>query len=102
MRTNHDQTRSFFRFKFLLFYFEKVKESKNLFPYLRQYAFVNEHEFFAVCVEHFFETPSTFLKEMPDVYQILTNLLNQNPLNINQDYKLMDALEGIKNFHRNK
>lgn len=56
--------------------------------YLREYAYVNHHEFFAVTVEHFFESPETFIQELPDVYITLCQLLNQNPLNVRSDYSL--------------
>lgn len=72
----------------LITYFNRVQQSSNLFPYLRSYAFTNEQEFFAVCVEHFFETPETFKKQMPEVFEILSSLLNQNPLNSGSNYAL--------------
>ena len=48
---------------------------------LRSYAGTNEHEFFAVCVEHFFERPEEFKQHLPDVYETLAILLNQDPTN---------------------
>ncbi|MDC1395759.1 zinc-dependent peptidase [Bacteroidia bacterium] len=69
-------------------YYHDIKSNKDMYPYLREYGFTNEHEFFAVCAEHFFETPEEFIREMPDVYVIFTALLNQNPLNRSNDYKL--------------
>jgi hypothetical protein len=39
-------------------------------------------EFFAVSVEHFFEDPSGFAKELPLLYQHLCVLLHQDPLRI--------------------
>ena len=47
--------------------------------FFRQYACVNEHEFFAVAVENFFEKPQSFKAAMPDLYLILSKLLNQDP-----------------------
>jgi len=56
--------------------------------FLRQYGGTNVHEFFAVCVEHFFESPEKFSQELPDVFNHLCLVLNQNPLNPTNDYKL--------------
>lgn len=47
---------------------------------LREYAFTNYLEFFAVSVEYFFETPETFRQNAPYLYGLLTEMLNQNPL----------------------
>jgi hypothetical protein len=58
--------------------------------FLRTYAGENLQEFFAVCVEHFFETPKEFRERLPDVYNHLCVLLNQNPLNTEGDYELTD------------
>jgi MtfA peptidase len=55
---------------------------------LREYGGTNPHEFFAVCVEHFFENPESFRERLPDIYNHLCFLLNQDPTNEGQDYKL--------------
>jgi MtfA peptidase len=47
--------------------------------FFRPYACANEHEFFAVAVENFFERPSEFKNALPDLYAILSKLLNQDP-----------------------
>jgi Mlc titration factor MtfA (ptsG expression regulator) len=57
----------------------------------REYAGTNPHEFFAVCVEHFFEVPEAFHQELPDIYNHLCVLLNQNTLNRTGDYELTKA-----------
>lgn len=57
--------------------------------YLRRYGGTNHHEFFAVCVEHFFESPEDFSKNHPKVFKHLCLLLNQNPLNTQNDYHLV-------------
>ncbi len=44
--------------------------------YFRSYAHVNKFEFFAVCLEHFIETPNEFYKEFPKLYTILHEMLN--------------------------
>ena len=47
--------------------------------YFRNYAFRNKMEFFAVAAEHFFETPVQFKKEIPELYKVISKMLNQNP-----------------------
>lgn len=56
--------------------------------FLREYASGNMHEFFAVCVEHFFEASEDFKRQLPDIYNHLCVLLNQEPTNPNHDYAL--------------
>jgi MtfA peptidase len=58
--------------------FYKVKSGNNSF--LRSYAGTNRDEFFAVCVEQFFEQPEDFKRSLPDLYQALSHLLNQDPI----------------------
>lgn len=48
--------------------------------YLRQYAGSNKREFFAVCIEYFFESPGDFRQKLPEIYYHLSILLNQDPL----------------------
>ncbi|MFL5765159.1 MAG: zinc-dependent peptidase [Bacteroidia bacterium] len=64
--------------------FNALKEKKKTF--LRSYGGTNMHEFFAVCVEHFFEAPAQFKKELPHLYNFLMLMLNQDPLNVKGDY----------------
>jgi Mlc titration factor MtfA (ptsG expression regulator) len=64
---------------------QDYRESQS---YLRDYAFTNTHEFFAVCVEHFFETPIKFNQKYPELFKDLCVVLNQNPLNNKGDYAL--------------
>jgi MtfA peptidase len=47
--------------------------------FFRPYACANEHEFFSVAVENFFERPHEFKSSMPDLYAIMQGLLNQDP-----------------------
>lgn len=58
--------------------FDAINNGKHTF--LRKYAGANEEEFFAVCVEHFFEKPVEFQKELPKLYIALCKILNQNPV----------------------
>jgi len=48
--------------------------------FFRPYACVNAHEFFSVAVENFFERPTEFQRELPELYRILSRMLNQDPL----------------------
>lgn len=47
----------------------------------RKYASSNDHEFFAVAIENFFERPLEFSDFHPQMYTSLARLLNQDPLN---------------------
>lgn len=58
--------------------------------FLRAYGGRNMEEFFAVCIEHFFEAPAQFKKILPDIYNHLCFLLHQNPLNDREDYKFTE------------
>lgn len=64
--------------------FQKVREGEG--NYLRDYAGTNPEEFFAVCVEHFYEDADSFSKELPDVYAHLCLLLNLDPLNKDNNF----------------
>lgn len=69
----------------------EFREMENERPsFLRAYGGANREEFFAVCVEHFFEAPAAFEKELPDIYNHLCFLLNQNPLNQIGDYMISE------------
>jgi MtfA peptidase len=52
---------------------------KNL---LGDYAGTNYHEFWAVSVELFFENPVRMRHDMPELYQAMSHLLRQNPLDV--------------------
>lgn len=58
---------------------EKIKNDDLHF--FRKYAGTNIYEFFAVAVEYFFEVPTELKKELPTLYQYLTELLKQDPAN---------------------
>lgn len=50
--------------------------------FMRKYAATNEYEFFAVALEYFFEQPTMVKQKLPDLYETLKTLLNQDPLNL--------------------
>ncbi|MFC2114589.1 zinc-dependent peptidase [Bacteroidota bacterium] len=79
--------------------FDKLLEDKEYF--LRRYGGTNEHEFFAVAVEHFFEAPAEFLQHNSELYYRLCTLLNQDPSNIYNDYAFNKATPEATHLHRN-
>lgn len=58
--------------------FKKTKEDSSSF--FREYGGSNANEFFAVCIESFFESPAEFKKLHPEIYKHMCILLNQDPL----------------------
>ena len=48
---------------------------------LGEYAATNYHEFWAVSIEVFFENPVQFRHELPELYEAMSHVLNQDPLN---------------------
>ncbi|WP_233553649.1 zinc-dependent peptidase [Algoriphagus lacus] len=57
---------------------QKIISGQNRF--FRESASLNEHEFFAVALESFFERPEDFQKDLPELYDSLVMLLRQNPI----------------------
>lgn len=60
--------------------FNKIRLGEKSF--IRKYAAMNREEFFAVCVEQFFEQPAEFKNSLPELYFSLCQLLKQDPLNL--------------------
>jgi Mlc titration factor MtfA (ptsG expression regulator) len=58
--------------------FARVKDGEISF--LGNYAGTNYEEFWAVCVEHFFEQPAVFKEQLPELYNAMCRLLNQDLL----------------------
>jgi MtfA peptidase len=50
--------------------------------FLRAYAATNDHEFFAVAVENFFERPVELKKHHPELYRSIVELLQQDPIEL--------------------
>jgi hypothetical protein len=69
---------------------EFQKMNKGNPSFLRKYGGTNMHEFFAVCVEHFFEVPEEMQHHLPDIYNHLCVLLKQDPSNVKSDYELTE------------
>ena len=58
--------------------FERMKAGESTM--LDPYAATNYQEFWAVCVESFFERSVSFKTQLPELYGALCHLLNQDPL----------------------
>ena len=63
---------------------EMKKINKGGDSLFRKYAGVDRHEFFSVAVENFFEKPLEFSQTLPEVYQLMGKLLNQDPLKLHR------------------
>lgn len=59
------------------FELEKVRSGENAL--FREAALLNEHEFFAVAIENFFERPWEFFNERQELYLSIVQLLKQDP-----------------------
>ena len=57
---------------------EKMRTGEATF--FREYGSTNHAEFFSVAVENFFERPGEFNEYHAELYKVLTDLLNQDPL----------------------
>lgn len=68
--------------KFDAFAWRICHEADPELLFFRPYACTNEHEFFSVAIENFFERPHKFQSAQPQLYHILCRLLNQDPLKL--------------------
>ncbi|MCF8258798.1 MAG: zinc-dependent peptidase [Flavobacteriales bacterium] len=59
---------------------DRIRQNQPDDPFLRKYAQVNLHEFFAVCMENFIERPDDFAAREPHLFYHTCYLLNQYPL----------------------
>jgi Mlc titration factor MtfA (ptsG expression regulator) len=64
--------------------FERMQTIRN-HPFLRQYAATNMDEFWAVCVEHFYEAPEEFCRHLPELYQAMCSILGIDPMKLNAE-----------------
>lgn len=72
---------------------EFIKLEKHEKSFFRAYGGTDPQEFFAVCVEHFFEASEEFKEKHPEIYKHTCILLNQDPTN---DYtKITEAREPL-------
>jgi Mlc titration factor MtfA (ptsG expression regulator) len=58
--------------------FKELRQGKN--HLLDDYGRLNVEEFWAVSIESFFENPDEFRTKMPEFYDAISNVLNQDPL----------------------
>lgn len=58
---------------------ENLKQLAQM-GYLRDYAFTNQFEFMAVTLETFFETPAEFKQKLPELYGLISKMINYNPV----------------------
>ena len=56
-----------------------IRTRQNVF--IKDYGGRNLRELFAVCIEAFFERSAEFKRALPELYQALSELLNQDPTN---------------------
>lgn len=61
-----------------LFRNDRVNNELREASIFREYAFTNHYEFFAVACEHFFETPRKLKQSSPEVYHVISKMLNQD------------------------
>lgn len=55
---------------------ENLRNQLKQKQYFREYAYTNKFEFLAVLLEHFFETPETFKKEFPELFEHVKVMIN--------------------------
>lgn len=68
---------------------------RGYYDFLGTYALENPDEFWAVCIEHFFENSEHFRENAPALYNSIAILLNQDPLS--KELILDQSLAGIAN-----
>ncbi|MFT6335072.1 MAG: Mlc titration factor MtfA (ptsG expression regulator) [Saprospiraceae bacterium] len=59
-----------------------IRSGNNRF--LKDYGGINMREMFSVCIETFFEQPEEFKRRLPEIYNTLADLLNQDPALMNK------------------
>lgn len=57
----------------------KIRDKRH--EYLSDYAGIDMYEMFAVCIECFFEQSKEFKQTLPEMYQLIVELLDQDPIN---------------------
>tara|TARA_R110002049_G_scaffold33535_9_gene110418 strand:+ start:765 stop:1595 length:831 start_codon:yes stop_codon:yes gene_type:complete len=60
---------------------EKFLERVEGTKYFRDYGRTNIHEFFSVALENYVETPLDFRKSFPELYEVITRMLNFRAFN---------------------
>jgi Mlc titration factor MtfA (ptsG expression regulator) len=62
---------------------ELSRHSRNGSP-IRDYAYTNEHEFFAVLAEYFFKSPDSLEKRDPQLYGLLREMFHQDTASLKE------------------
>jgi Mlc titration factor MtfA (ptsG expression regulator) len=75
--------------------FEEMQRNTQ-HPFLRKYAGSNMHEFWAVCVEHFFEAPIEFREKLPVLYKAMCQILRQDMARRMDKYRIKRSYEAMK------
>lgn len=75
---------------------KQAEETGEEDPLFREYGLSNHHEFWAVCVEVFFEQPIEFKHTYPRLYNVMQKLLWQDPAALLEAYLVSDK----RRFHR--
>jgi Mlc titration factor MtfA (ptsG expression regulator) len=57
---------------------KELTHHSRIRAYLNEYAYTNEHEFFAVLTEYFFKSPDVLRKRDPRLYVLLRKLYHQD------------------------
>lgn len=70
---------------------KRAQDSGQPDPLFRDYGFTNHHEFWAVCVEVFFEQPLEFANTYPNLYKVTSRLLMQDPAELLNDYLVSES-----------
>lgn len=79
MKSNDSSAVIFFdEFNEIVKYYQDIKLNKALTEkgYFRAYAFENQFEFLSVIIESYFETPDSFRKEFPRLFDNVSKMLN--------------------------
>jgi Mlc titration factor MtfA (ptsG expression regulator) len=77
--------------------FERMQAGENTL--LDAYAATSYQEFWAVCIETFFERPTPFKRQLPELYFSLCSLLNQDPLTRGKVLNFNDITSGDSDDH---
>lgn len=67
--------------------FEMRNIAENQDDFFRKRGSENQHEFFAVALENFFERPHEFQRRKSELFDVLVGLLRQNPIALQQAQK---------------
>lgn len=64
--------------------YDNIRAGKPSF--IRTYGGTNRQEFFAVCIEQFFEQSQGFYDALPELYKAMASLMKQDPLSRKRNY----------------